>query len=624
MFRPSFVLSLALSILTVLPLPARAAGENPGNSAARSDTPKKFSGQVTVTATGEETSTAETPAAITVVDRQDMEHSQIDTLPGLLRRVPGLTVMQSGDAGGVTSVFIRGTNSNQTLVLFDGVRLNSPYFGGYDWSALPTAGLQRLEVVRGPFSALWGGDAMGGVVNLIPLRGSRGLAGNVFAEGGEHGWKRGQALISWGSDRLDVMASGFYREGNGTLENSDYSLGQGLMDAGYSWAPGSRVGLLVQSISSDVEIPFTGATPTPHRHQSSEQTLAAVPLSWRIGERWDLQATLSHVERDFSFRDPDDPFGFTGSDTSADTDQLRLVAGHTAGAHRLSFGGEWRGDTVSDRSTFGTNLNGRDVETTGLFVQDLWRVSRKLRLQVGARWDDAAEWGSQLSPRVGIGWRLSQRWELRASWGQAFRQPSVGELYFPFSGNPNLDAETSTSTEAGAVYTSGKQAFRLEFNVFATSLDHLIQFEYASYTFQNVGSAEIHGAELAAGVMLAPRTRLQGQLTWLDTEDDAGNSLLRRPDWSGSVTLSGRLGAEKLRGDLTILYVGSRDDIDPVTFGRISLGGFVTADLALAWKVFPPLELTFRIQNLTDRDYQAVAGYPAPGRRIIGGLRASF
>ncbi|NOZ93273.1 MAG: TonB-dependent receptor [Acidobacteria bacterium] len=624
MFRPSFILSLALSIAAVLPLPARAAAESPTGSAAPGTKPKKFGGQVTVTATGEETSTAGTPAAVTVVDRQHIEDSQIDTLPGLLRRIPGLTVVQSGDAGGVTSVFMRGTNSNQTLVLFDGVRLNSPYFGGYDWSVLPTAGLERLEVVRGPFSALWGGDAMGGVVNLIPLRGSRGLAGNVFAEGGEQGWKRGQAQVSWGSDRLDVMASGFYREGSGTLENSDYSLGQGLVDAGFTWASGSRVGLLVQSVSSRVEIPFTGATTTPRRHQSSDQTLAAVPLSWRMGEHWDLQATLSHVERDFSFRDPDDPFGFTSSDTSADTDQIRVVATHAAGAHRLSFGGEWRSDTVSDRSTFGTNLDGREMGTTGLFVQDLWRVSRKVRLQVGARWDDAGAWGSQLSPRVGLGWRVARSWEVHASLGRGFRQPSVGELYFPFSGNPNLNPETSTSTELGAAYTPAEGTFRLELNAFTTSLDNLIELDYASYAFQNAGSADIQGVELAAGTLLARDLSLQGQVTWLHTENGAGNELLRRPEWSGSLTLSGRLGPESLRGDLTLLWVGRREDIDPLTFGRISTGGFLTADLALAWRVLPPLELTFRVQNLTDRNYEAVAGYPSPGRRFIGGLRASF
>ncbi|HHQ48115.1 MAG TPA: TonB-dependent receptor, partial [Acidobacteria bacterium] len=148
MFRPSLVLSLALSMVTVVPL--AGAGETPPAASQTAKKKKKFAGQVTVTATGGETSAGDVPAAVTVIDRQEIEDSQTATVPDLLRRVPGLTVVQSGDRGGVTSVFTRGTNSNQTLVLFDGVRLNSPYFGGYDWSILPTAGLDRIEVVRGP------------------------------------------------------------------------------------------------------------------------------------------------------------------------------------------------------------------------------------------------------------------------------------------------------------------------------------------------------------------------------------------------------------------------------------------------------------------------------------------
>ncbi|HHQ48183.1 MAG TPA: TonB-dependent receptor, partial [Acidobacteria bacterium] len=173
-------------------------------------------------------------------------------------------------------------------------------------------------------------------------------------------------------------------------------------------------------------------------------------------------------------------------------------------------------------------------------------------------------------------------------------------------------------------YTAADGSYRFELNLFTTNLDHLIEFDYASYTFQNVGSADIDGAELAAGVLLGADTRLQGQITWLHTEDANGDDLLRRPSLSGSVTLSGRLGLERLRGDLTLVYVGHRDDIDPVTFGRITAGGFATADLALAYRVLPALELTLRVQNLADRDYEMVAGYPSPGRRFIGGLRASF
>ncbi len=615
------VLVSCLLLLAILPIPVRGLA---GEAQDPAPSPRVFRDQVTVTATGEETPVEEVPASVTVIDRREMDDAASDTVADLLRRVPGLIVLRSGAEGSLTSVFTRGTNSNQTLVLYDGVRLNSPYFSGYDWSQLTTSGLERIEVVRGPYSVLWGADAVGGVVNLIPARARDGFGGGALVEGGESGWKRDEASAGWAAGGFDVSASGFTREGDQGLENSDFSLDQIFVDGGYSWAPGSRVGLLVQHLDSDVEIPFAGAAATPRRRQGATQLLVAVPLRWRVAPGWNLEGTFSRVERDLTFRDPDDPWGFTASDTAADTDEVRLASSHALGDHALTWGAQWRRDTVDDRSSFGTNLDGRDTDTLGIFVQDGWRVSRKVRLLAGLRWDDADEWGSEFSPRVGASWRAAPGWEFRASWGRAFRQPSVGELYFPFSGNPELDAERSTSTEAGVVWRAPGDTARIELSLFSTRIEDLIQFDYATYAFANVASADILGAEASAGLRLAGDLGLRAQVTWLDTEDDQGRELLRRPAWSGSVTLSGALGWETLRGDLTLLWLGSRDDVDPVSFGRVRLGGTVTADLALAWRVARPLELTLRVVNLGDRSWEPVAGYPAPGRRFMGGLRVTF
>ncbi len=611
--------NLCLLVAALVPV-VGLAQEDPGPVRERG----VFREQVTVTATGEATPADDVPAAVTIIDRQAIDDAGSDTVVDLLRRVPGLTVMRSGAEGSLTSVFTRGTNSNQTLVLYDGVRLNSPYFAGYDWSLLTTSGLERIEVVRGPYSVLWGADAVGGVVNLIPSRARRGFGGTALLEGGQAGWRRAEATVGWASESFDVMASGFTREGDQELPNSDFSLGQVMLDAGWSWEPGNRVGILVQSLDSDLEIPFAGPAATPNRRQSASQDLVALPLRWQVSGRWSLEATFSHTSRDLAFRDPDDPWGFTASDTGADTDEVRLASTHRLGGHALGWGLQWRGDTVDDRSSFGTNLDHRSTDTLGLFVQDAWTISREVRLLAGVRWDDADEWGSELSPRVGVAWTVTPRWELRASWGRAFRQPSVGELYFPFSGNPDLDAETSTSAEVGVVHTTPSGAARFELELFTTSIDDLIQFDHATYTFGNIDSADISGAELAGTFRLMEELGLGVQVTWLDTEDDAGRELLRRPEWSGSVTVSGSPGGDRFQGDLTIVWLGSRDDVDPGTFQRVRLGGTVTADLALGWRVLEPLELTLCVVNLTDRSWEAVAGYPAPGRRFMGGLRFRY
>ena len=578
-----------------------------------------FTGTVTVTATGAETPLEEVPLPVTVIDREEIADTQEESVADLLRRVPGLVVARAGDEGSVASVFTRGTESDHTLALFDGVRLTSPYFGGYDWSLLPTAGIARVEVARGPFSARWGADAVGGVVNVVPARATDGLGASLLAEGGQDDWRRLEGVVSWAGDGVDVYASGVDREGQGELDNSDFDLRQVLVDAGWSWGEGSRVAVLVQDLVSEIGIPFSDpATLTPNRRQRADQRLLAVPLRIRVTDAWDLELVPSAVERELSFRDPDDPLGFTASDTAADTVQARLTSRHGIGDHELSWGGEWREDEVTDSSVYGVNLEGATTSVASLFVQEVWRAGDDLNVIAGARWDDADEWGSQLSPRLAVGWRPVDRLELRAAYGRAFRQPSVGELYFPFSGNPELEPERSESAELGLGWLAG--ASRLQLNAFATRIEDLVDFDYATYSFANVAEAEMRGVELAWDAPLATALVSTAQLTWLDAENEAGEPLLRRPEWSASWTLHGELWGP-LGGALTVIWVGSRPDVDPTTFERVELGSHVTADLSLACELLTGLEVVLRVRNLADESYQEIAGYPAPARRITGGLR---
>ena len=160
-------LRLALLVLPATPTAAQTASQ---------PYPAAFADDITVTATGVATQAVEVPMPTTVITKQEMEDAQTENVAELLKRVPGLTVMRSGDEGKVASVFTRGTESDQTLVLFDGVRLNSPYVGGYDLGLLTTSGFERVEVARGPYSALWGADAIGGVINMIPRTGLGGFS----------------------------------------------------------------------------------------------------------------------------------------------------------------------------------------------------------------------------------------------------------------------------------------------------------------------------------------------------------------------------------------------------------------------------------------------------------------
>lgn len=584
-----------------------------------------FSSEITVTATGTEEDVEDVPLSVTVISEEEMVNAQTPSVADILKRMPGLDVVQSGGPGSVTSVFTRGTESDHTLVMIDGVRLNSPYFGGFDISQLATAGLNRIEVARGPSSALWGADAIGGVINVIPGMGTDGFKGNLFFEGGEGSWQRYEGTFAYGSESFDVLASGLIRKGDGHLENSDFDLSQGLLNAGFKWGTGSRISVLYHNVDTENGIPYSApGSLTPFRRQKTKERTLAVPFRWTISDQWSVETTVSTVDRNLDFSDPDDPWGFTWSSTDAETTQARLASHHTLGHHQLSWGAEWRQDEVDDNSSYGSNLETASYEMVSLFAQDVWRIGDAVTLVYGARWDDTEQWGSEVSPRANLGWKVSNTVELRAGYGEAYRQPSVGELFYPFSGNPDLKPETSDSLEVGLVWSGDSKTHpRLHLTAFSTNIENMIIYDYVNYRMENIGRAEINGIEAAFDIVHSPSLNSSAQITWLDTSDGFGNQLLRRPEWSGAYTFTGTFLA-RFKGYFTVRYVGQRNDVDPVTFETTRADSFVTADIALAAQIFDHLELTLRAANLLNEDYEEVLGYPAYGRRIVAGLRMNF
>jgi vitamin B12 transporter len=576
-----------------------------------------FHDTVVVSATGEERPADEVPAASTVIPASLLKAEGVATVADALRWVPGALVLRSGLDGGVTSLFVRGTSSTQTLVMFDGVRLNSPYFGGFDWSLPLAVGLGRIEVVRGPYSALYGGDAVGGVVQMIPAR-AEGDSLRVMLEGGNAGWRRGELEASLTAGSWDAYVSAGSRSGDGTLPNDSFWSKAGMITLGTRLGGDAHIGLIFERTEGHTEIPFSGAQLTPNRFTAADQSLVAVPFHWFFGRASELDATLSWVSQDLEFRDFDDASGVVSGDTAADSRAAKVALHRRVGAHRLTVGGEWRGDAVTDASNLGVAVDGRRLDTRSLFVQDDWAASSAVEVLAGLRWDTANPWGSELSPRVTLSWegRVVRAW---TSVGSAFRAPSLGELYYPFSGNPDLAPERSRAGEIGVSLALSGGRSALQMVGFANREDDLIDFDLARFRFANIARATQNGVEGSWSVMLGGRGHLQATLTWLDAKDGDGQPLLRRPTWSGAVTVDGPL-AGRVEGAASLVWVGSRPDVDPVTFAPVRQGGFITANVAVTVPLVPALSVRVRVENVADRAYEEVRGYPAPGRRVMLGL----
>ena len=592
-------------------LVAVAAGATP----ARAQVTPTVSENVVVTATAAPEEIEDVGSAVTVVTREDIERNGWRTVQDALRSVPGATVARSGGPGSQTSVFLRGANSTHTLVLVDGVRVNSPFFPGYDFSLLSTENVERIEVVRGPFSALYGSESIGGVVQIFTRPAGGKLSGRVVGEAGNADQRELSAFATAGTGAFGIAASARHREEDGNRDNDDWRersaslrLEGRLGDA--------RVALEGSIADGDLGLPGPVGAETADNRYSPREERITLPATFRPAAGHSASVTLGWVRSRPSFESP-----FFQSRTDAQTLEARVADTFTAGIQRATAFAEWQRWKVDDSSNFGVNLDGEHATIWSLGAEDRFDLGRGWIVTAGVRYDDHSRFGDVWSPRGTISWRTG-RWKIRASGGTGFRAPSVGELFYPFSGNPELSPERSTSGDAGVDYelSDGRASASLFWNEYRD----LIVYDFAAGLNFNVGRARSRGVELSWRQSIASDVLVDAGYTYLDTEDrDTGLDLLRRPRHSGflGVTLAPVAGLEI---SPRAVFVGRRADVKALsTTERIEAPSYVRFDLHARYRIgaFAPY---VRAQNLTDRAYAEVEGFPAPGRRLAGGLEVAF
>lgn len=585
---------------------------------AQSWSPEVFEERVIVTASAVPEELDTVPASATVITREQIELRNALDLEEVLREVPGLFLARAGSAGRQTSVFTRGVNSAQTLVLWNGIEINNPYFSGYDFGQFSTAGVEKVEVVRGPFSSLYGADAVGGVINVITGANQPGFVADLQV--GEEGLYNGRAELTgaWDALRADVAVES--REDDGFFPNDDFS--QFSFLGSTNWSPTDRivVGLSARHNDYELGIPFDQGAPSLQRRQEGRELQVALPLTLEL-RGVVVDVTFSRTEHEIDFFDPAGMFGPELNATDSKSDRAIASARFDTRAGTIIAGAEYEDAAVHDETLFGANLDGDERSSRSVFLEDRYSTTvaaGDLELSAGLRYDDYEEFGSETSPRVGLAWSRGG-FTLRTAYGESFRAPSVGDLYYPFYGNPELGAETSQSWELGGSWS--RAGLSASATLFHNDIEDLISFDPSTNRAENVGRARTQGVELGATATLG-NVRLNGTWTILDTEDrGTGLDLLRRPSRAG--TLSAHWQREALSVMLSALYAGERDDVQPFfPFSRVPSDSYLVSDLDLAYELgsFRPY---LRVENLFDESYQEVLGFPAPPRRIILGLRYS-
>ncbi len=572
---------------------------------------------VTATATPEEEKAL--GVATTVITREDIDKSGRITVLELLRSVPALDVVQSGSAGAVTSLFLRGTNSTQTLILVDGARVNSAFFPGYDFSGLTTENVERIEIARGPFSALYGSEAIGGVIQIFTRPPQEGFSGGVTAEGGNADMASASAFVTAGSGPFAVAASYRYANTNGDVPNSNWRENNG--SARVDWQPNedARVGIEGSILSGKVGNPGPVGAENPESYGVFKEERVALPVSFTLSPSNRLNGFVASV---WSKPEYNDPLGGYASQTNARTLQAQMSDTATLGAHTLTAIAMWNRSNVTNTDTFGAALDGQSTTIWGVGVQDSVTLGQFF-VSGGIRYDGNSQFGDAVSPRGSIAWlSKDQRWKVRAAGGSGFRAPTVGELYYPFYGNPNLKPERSVSWEVGAeAYVA--RGGRVEVTYFWNDLKDLIVYDFASFQTENIGSARTQGVEIGYRQQILEPLAIQATYTYLDAVDRTDDRpLLRRPRNRAALTVLWQ-PLPPLSIEARGLYVGSRPDSDPVTFVDVTDASYFRVDLFASWnlgKVAPYL----RINNVTNTSYDEAAGYPAGGIRAAGGVGVRF
>jgi len=597
---------------------------------------------IVVTASRVEEEADKSPASVTLIDARRVERLGSPLVPDLLRLVPSVSVATSGPAGSLTQVRIRGAEANHTLLFVEGIRANDPAAGNEPRFELLNADLaSRIEVVRGPQSALWGSEAIGGVVAVSgEAPGSGGT--QAFAEGGSFDTWRGAARSELGdADRgLSIGVAGQRSDGidsfSGDGDKDGYA-NVGLRASGrYRLSPALLLGASGFALRGKSE--FDGFDPFTFLHadtlDETHNKLAAGRLYAELGDRTESFALASASLLGSSNRNElDDQFL---NKTEATRRTFGLEGGHRFGRHRLIAAVESERETFEARDTAFGGFTDQDRRRNHQSLTVEWRgeglgpidAGLAVRHDIFSRFKDATSLRASLRANLGSGWSAA------AGYGEGIAQPTFFDLYgfFPgsFVGNPDLKPESSRGGEISLRYSGDRYGGSLTY--FRQRLKDEIATvflpDFTSTALNADGKSKRQGIELEGYYNPSDALRLTVNYAWLDaSEPEFGGGQLkepRRPKHSGSVALDGTRG--RLTYGAAITYTGRRTDSDFDVFpaALVRFDPYWLASVRIAYRVTDQLEAHVRVANAFDADYQDVVGYRTEGRSINAGLRVAL
>ena len=637
--------SMAAARETPYPATAKNQGQPAGSQEyAQNDTVE----EVVVTATRIEIPASEVGSSVTVIPGSQIEEQQKSTVLEVLRTVPGLNVVKRQ---GATSVFMRGAKSEHTLVLIDGIEMNDPISPGraFDFSYLTVDNIERIEIIRGPQSTLYGSDAIGGVINIITKKGKGAPGGFVSAEAGSYNTFSEKAGISGGSSlanyslgisRLDTDGISAADKDDGNHEDDGLENTEVSARVGITPGDGFDLDVLLRWIDTDADIDNSGGpggddpnytTQTRQLYFRSQASLVLLDDLWeqKLGFSLTDYRREGHNDTDADHLDDLSRDSYDGKIVKFDW-QHNLYLHET---NILTLGVETEeekgGSDYYSESVWGpysSTFAEETARTNGYYLQDRITLWDSLFTTLGARVDDHSRFGTQTTYRVTTAYRIRQTGTtIKGSYGTGFKAPTLYQLYSVY-GDETLDPEESIGWDVGIEQTISGGIVTVGATYFNNNFDDLIDYDTGLSKYVNITEARSQGVELFAALVPMDDLTLRASYTYTDTQDKAtGEDLLLRAKNRFGLNVNYRL-LERANVNLEITYAGKRYDNDFSTWPAtlVSLDPYTLVNLAASYDLTGNIQLFSRVENLFDEEYEEVNGYGTAGVSAYGGLKVTF
>jgi vitamin B12 transporter len=601
-----------------------------------------------VTSHQDEVPQSQIGGAVTIINRESIEAMAQTNIVDALRSTPGVNIVQSGGPGGSVSTFMRGANGEHTLVLIDGVEVNNPATpgGSFDLANITTDGVERIEILRGPQSLMYGSNAIGGVIHIITKKGAKENKLSLTALSGNYETTAGTStlLLSDENKYLTLSASGSKSQSNissadqrdGNFERDPYS------NSSFSALGGLRVGLSdlefnLKKVSSEAEIDRAAGVggDDPNRKLSNDVFVSSVSAhSEFFNDLLDQRLQFEYAEHeltDINEADVTAPLDLIDSRFQGYRTRFSVIEViKPIDWLKFDVGGEYENESANSQyvsySQFGEfkdELLPSSTSNGGVFSELLIQPEWLGLLTIGNRYDDHSRFGGQDTWRITASRPVSLfQSRIHSSVGTGFKAPTVTQLFSSF-GNSSLQAETSRGWDFGYEFLIPSSKILIDTTYFRNEFRNLIQFDPSSFILQNIDNAETQGVEVSIKAPIFTKFEWLGFFTYLDTEDKStGSALLRRASRQARSVFS-YIATKRLRINLNTQWVGPRRDRNFTVFPaeNVSLGSYVLFGLNGSYELGKGVSATLAADNLLDKEYQEVYGFGSPGARVMLGLK---